>query len=619
MAGPWEQYQQAPAEDGPWAQYQGDQLAQAQAAPITDLAPVQAEYNPAEDMSFGEQVAARFGGGYVDLMRGGKQVATEAVGQPLNAVGSILEAWGVKGGRESTGAGAVNRSAARQQQVIDEDARLQAPLKRTAGGMVGDAAAGISQILGPGALLRGSSAVRSAFLPTTVRGNAMQGGVYGALQPVETGDSRMRQAGFAAGAGAFGAALPALAGSTARSLRAAVDPLTQRGQERIVAQTLRQSAVDPARIAQAAPSPIPGVQRTLAEETLDPGIAQLQRQFPTQLAELSSQNNAARANAVRSTFNGADDASIASIKASRDAAAQQSLRGLSKAGSVDTAPVRKAIESAVTRHQGNPATQAALRQILGEMPEIKTAQQAYNFRKYIDFTLSKQSDKPAAQQAMRELLTVKSVLDRSMSRAYPQWRSYLGDYKAASRQADQAKVGQAVLNTGRQVADPMTGERVMTPATMAGASNNLRGLVRNATGFRRANPDAVLAPQQKGLLAAMADDASRMDFVNNAGRAAGSNTAQNLATQNLLRQVTGGGRLASLVADSQLGQRLVTPIEKTYGLFGVPDRLQSVLVEALSDPARARAIMGRLPVADRNILENALIQSGGLIGPALTE
>lgn len=73
------------------------------------------------------------------------------------------------------------------------------------------------------------------------------------------------------------------------------------------------------------------MQRNLAEETLDPGIAQLTRQYSTELGDLYRANNNARVDYLSGAFGGADDAAAAAIRegADREAAgAARQLRGV---------------------------------------------------------------------------------------------------------------------------------------------------------------------------------------------------------------------------------------------------------------------------------------------------
>jgi hypothetical protein len=597
--------------------------AQAQYKP-TQRAPAapQEAPDPTEGMSFLDRVRAGFGKSFVDTARGSLQAATEAIAIPFSNVANIYGRGGARDVADTLNVPA--RKAAEMRAEETERQRLDAPLMATGGGVVGNIAGTLTQLAGPAYLARGSVAA-PAFLPRTTAGNAVQGGILGMIQPVGTDDSRLANTGIGAGAGAIGAALPQLAGSAVRAGRSVfVDPITQRGQERIVARAIQQSATDPARLVVQAPSAFPGVTRSLAEESADPGIANLQRQFPAQMADLMARNNAARTAAVRSTFEGADDASIAAIRAARDADAGQVLGGLPGAPAPDMAPVRRAIETAIESKRGFGAAQRALREFLDDMPAaINSAEEAYNIRKQIDFILSKQSDKPAAQAASKELLAAKGVLDREMKKVFPEWGDYLDEYVSQSKRMDQAKVGKSLLGMARQAADPNTSERSLGANALSRAANDPDALVRGATRFNKSTAGNTLTAEQSNLLRMLGDDASRMDFAATGGRAVGSDTAQNLATRNILSTLAGGSRLANMAMQTRPAQHVAALGEKTYGLLGVPERLQSVMVEALSDPARAREILGRLPGPDRSLVEQALgnVSRRLAVGsvPALTE
>ncbi len=170
--------------------------------------------------------------------------------------------------------------------------RIDAPLNRN--NRTGQIAGYATQILGPGLIAKyaqGANAIRAgvqqvatpllrAFMPETIRGAALQGATLGAIQPLATGETELTRAGNAAlGAftGAAGQAAAPLVGATVRGARSLIQPFTQEGREQIVGGLLRRFATDPSKIANAMTDPVTGMAPTLAEATLDPGIAQLQR------------------------------------------------------------------------------------------------------------------------------------------------------------------------------------------------------------------------------------------------------------------------------------------------------------------------------------------------------
>lgn len=131
MAGPWEQYQPAPAQDGPWTAYAAK--------------PPEPSYSPTDGMSTFDKLAAGAGKAVVDTLRGGGQ-------------------W----------LGLTDRAA------VAEARRLDGPLMQTGAGKVGNFV-GNAALLAPTSLIPGAS---------TVPGAAMIGAVMGAAQPsVSTGET----------------------------------------------------------------------------------------------------------------------------------------------------------------------------------------------------------------------------------------------------------------------------------------------------------------------------------------------------------------------------------------------------------------------------------------------
>ena len=114
-------------------------------------------------------------------------------------------------------------------------------------------------------------------------------------------------------------------GAGLRGTKALLAPLFDSGQNGILANTLSRFSGDAAK--SAAQSTVPGVQATLAEQTGDAGISQLQRslinsdpQIAKMFAEREAQNNAARLGLLQQVAGTPVDLEAAT--AARDAAAK---------------------------------------------------------------------------------------------------------------------------------------------------------------------------------------------------------------------------------------------------------------------------------------------------------
>lgn len=247
---------------------------------------------------------------------------------------------------------------------VDQARAIDAPLMNTKAGMGGNIAGAIGQVLIPGgaAARYGSLApklaagVRAATLPKTIGGAMLQGGALGALQPVGTGDSRAVNAGIGMAAGGAGAAAPRAIGMAGRAAKAPFAGMTAKGAQKRAADVLRREAVDVANLERAAPSAIQGVQRSLAEESLDPGIAILQRGVFARTPEAAvtrGNNNAARVQALRS-FAG-DDAAVSAAEKARNAATKPLRDQALKATGVDTSRILSRLDRTTKQLATRPA------------------------------------------------------------------------------------------------------------------------------------------------------------------------------------------------------------------------------------------------------------------------
>lgn len=126
-----------------------------------------------------------------------------------------------------------------------------------------------------------------------------------------------------------------------------------------------------------------------------------------------------------------------------------------------------------------------------------------------------------------------------------------------------------------------------------------------------------LNPQQQGGIRSLVEDLQKVKAAGNVGRSAGSNTVQNLASQNILSQITKGAGLPGL-ADNSIAQRLTAPVNTAYKLFGVPDQIKERLAQVMLDPhsAQSQAILSSIPNDLRPAIEAQLGPIFGVVGQA---
>jgi hypothetical protein len=92
-------------------------------------------------------------------------------------------------------------------------------------------------------------------------------------------------------------------------------------------------------------------------------------------------------------------------------------------------------------------------------------------------------------------------------------------------------------------------------------------------------------------LEGVAKDLSRKTAAEDLGKAVGSNTAQNLASQNLLRRILGPAGLPQKWSESTALQTLLSPVTGVYKLGGAEKRITERLAQAALNPKDAAALL----------------------------
>ena len=605
MAGPWDEYQREA--DGPWVEY-----SQKPARKAKERAP-----RATDNMSGLDRFRAGIGKSLVDTGTGLAQVAlrniTPQIPEFITRAGDRVEqAIGSPTYSNARRAvfGAYNAPRQGLERKVAERREIDKDLMDTGAGLAGNVVGTLAQLAAPGIAARGT-ATAPLLLPTSVRGSVAQGAVFGSAQPVASQGEVLENAGIGAGGGLLGAAIPAAAGRAVQAVKQVGAPFTQRGTEEAAARVIRGFAEDPARLVRN-PSSVPGVQRTLAEETLDPGIAQLQRAVSARegapFDSLRRGNNAARVGAIRQ-FAG-DEADIAAAEAARDAAAVPLLQRAEAVTGVDTQPVREYVQQAIDANATRPTVRNAVRDVQAALNEAgDDVASLYNLRKYIDDLLQGRvgGEQGYARAASRELQGVKGALDQQLESASPEFGQYLDIYRSGSAPINRMQAGQELLRrSSGGIADPTTGLEVLTPAAFGRSARNLDAIAASGTGFGKASAANVFQPSDLATIRGVNDDLSRQAFADTAGRGSGSDTFQKLATNGDI-----------LGAVQELGVNIPgSGVIRMLGSAG-RDRVNRQLVEILTDPARAQDVLRRTSASDRRVIQGVLTAMGGESGTAL--
>ena len=518
---------------------------------------------------------------------------------------------------------------------IAQNKQADAALTDTGAGLGGNITGTVAQILLPGATVAGASrvpqlagqaktlaSVTRAFMPTSIQGGAAQGAVLGSLQPVEEGDSRALNAGTGAAGGTLGGLLPRIAGASLRGLNRIREPLTARGLENIAGRTLQRFANNPQ--LQQLSDPILGRAPTLAEATLDPGIAQLQRAAQSKSPEVASAVFNARVNA--------NDARVAALErfAGTPAQRQTLMEAIEKAEKaayakvntaqgVDVNPVVGQIDSILAGPQGK---RNAVRSALTEAREAlfkadgspeTSADMLLGARGAIKDLIEGKGDKQAGRLAQSELIQVRDALDAAIRRVAPQIDTALDARRVGMRPVNEMDTMTDLLQRASVPVAKQDGSlaRGIQPSAFLRPTEDLDAIAQRGTGFRKAQGDDVLSGPAQDTIEGIRIGLARQQAADNIAKVPGSPTAQFLAGQNIMEGILGQPRQGSFM--SGLANLGAAALDKPYAFVGVPERLNSVMARVLTDPGEAQRVLAKLPPPDRALIEQAI---GRLSAPA---
>lgn len=587
-------------------------------APIQDMAAVEVRPDPTAAMSWYTKYRAGLGKSLVDTYQGAKQFGVDAIGElagDRTGLTGTTKLESLTSG-EKPGSNAVTRWADRKGgELRAEEAKrrqLDEALMNTGGGQFGNIVGTVSQLFAPGAALR-NTAVGSALLPATIRGNALQGLALGAIQPVAAEGERAQNTALGGLAGGAGAAVPRAGGALAKLLGGVVGRPTLSGAQARAAQLVRGEATSMDKLMRADPSAIPGVQRSLAEETLDPGIARLERLVRSKSNDfqpIDTANNAARVEAL-GKFAG-DESTLRAAQQARTAASKPLLGEAYLDKGVDTNAIRAFVEKSAADNATRPSVQSAILDVKKALDQAgDDVVSLYGVRKYIGDLLSGKAggDKTYAKAASAELKDIQGVLDDEIAKKSPAFGKYLSAFKDGSKPINRMQIGQELTESGGAVLDPQTGLQVLTPAAFAKKARDLDAVAAKATGFRKARASDSLLPEDIATIRAVQDDLSRQNFRATAGSGGNSQTAERL----MLQDKIGSGLLGKVPV---LGG--FVEVLNTIG----NQKVNTQLARMLAEPEYARKVLTSLNKSDRAVVTKALIQLGGRSGaavPALAE
>jgi hypothetical protein len=520
---------------------------------------------------------------------------------------------------------------------IEEARKLDAPLMETTGGTVGNIVGNVAAL------------VPTAFIPgaNTLTGAATIGAVTGLAQPSAGTGETVGNTILGGVAGPVANLAGRTVGAAYQGGKALVEPFFEGGQNRIAARTLQHFAKDPAAAAaaaRAAQASVTGAQPTLAEATKDVGLAQLQRGlqsadpvgFATDLAERQMANNASRVAVLRNIAG--DDTTMQAAVAARDTAAKP-LYNTAKAAMAKSDDglmgilSRPSASKAWERAQQLAAERGENLVIGTDIPEqtifvggktakvpgghhgtktvqlpglvdeagnpitmtqaAQSAQYSGKGLHYLKMAMDDMLDDASGAIGKNEQSAIRGTREQLLSwmdANLPGYGTARSTYADMSKPINQMEVGQRILNKYASASNDLAGNPKLRAEALNRALQDEEKLVRQATGFNGSGGlDSVFTPEQIRAVRSIADELSTVGAVEAAARTTGSPTAQNLASQNVLRQLIGPTGLPETWAENALLMTLARPMQ--WAAKAGEPKITNRLAEAMLNPRDAATLL----------------------------
>lgn len=564
MAGPWEKYQQG---DGPWSKYARQQPNRVTPKAKSPEELARAEYDA---MPFWQRVVVSAGGESLALARGIKNL----VAPPEKTVADVVA------GRDPA------RAAA------DADAPFQDAMHGPSN-WIGRAAPYLATAAfgGPEAAIVGrlpAAAGAATRLAAMALPAALEGAALGGAREVRTGESRGANAAIGASAGIVGRGLLGAG-------RWGLNRLGQSGTDRAAANMLLREAMNPESLLAPQPSATPGLVRTLAEESRDPGIARLEQTNRGRPGFNWGARDTAANTAQRNVLEGiaGTDADMAAAHTARQQAADMARQSAMQAGPVDISGTLAHLDNAIGATEGRSAVQPALKSLRARLLKADGTPEdrinvLENIRQDIGDMLAGRfgGDSAAALKGSRELIGVRDALNNEIGGQVPAFADYLNAYRQGSIPINRMEIGRDLLERAAQGArTDNVGMPMLSPAKLAKLPRDLDAVASRATGFSKASADRILSPQDMAAIKALQDDGERAYIAATAGTGGNSATSARLGVVD--RAVKSGVGMLPVVGKyangliSMIADRDAAKVEARVG-------------ELLANPAEARRVLGSL-------------------------
>lgn len=189
----------------------------------------------------------------------------------------------------------------------------------------------------------------------------------------------------------------------------------------------------------------------------------------------------------------------------------------------------------------------------------------------------------------RELTTIKKSLTNQLSKAAPEFKQAERTFAQMSQPINQMQVGGLLSNKLSPALDDFAQGGGLNANAFASALRDTKQLVKNATGLKNKDISDVLTPEQLATINNVGTTLARRSNANNLARPTGTNTAQNLASENLMRQISGPLGLPNSFMDAKVWPTVLRPFNAA--LRGQEPAINQKMAEAVTNPQLAAQLM----------------------------
>jgi hypothetical protein len=475
------------------------------------------------------------------------------------------------------------------------------------------------------------SALPTMFIPgaNSLVGASLIGGGLGASEPVATGESRLVNTGIGALGGLGGQVAGRVLTAGVKGIKALIDPLRQKGQEQIAAKTLQEFAGNPEEAAKALSSArelVPGSAPTAAEASGDAGIAQLQRalvnqnpKLASEIAERTLDQNAARQTALKeiTKYGGNLDSAVGRRAAAGEKLYEKAFgQKLVVDDTIKSLTSRPSFQNALERaqrianEQGQP-----INNLFDQSGKFASTRALHYVKMGFDDLINDSANSGIGKTELNAIKATRGKLLDWIAEKNPYYNSARIRFEKMSRPINRQQIVDEITSRATKSQLPnVRGHYTIYPDAFAKTlKDEGSAVVKAATGREAKGLSDVLTGDQMKTLLNIKSDLGRNVVARDLGRAVGSNTAQNLASQNLLRQVLGPTGLPQSWAEGALLKTIIGRPAQWASKLG-EEKIQDVLSRAMLDPKYAAGLLAKAKPAERTKLQGLLVQS--LANPA---